>query len=557
MDNKIVSEDYIDLLVETESLRLFDNADSTFLTFVNSVVHLPRTQFEKCSIGTYPYYIFPTILALESMISLESSGIQRIQNNPALSLFGRGVLVGIVDTGIEYQHQAFLNNDGTSRIVSIWDQTINENALPPDGFSFGTEYDNAAINMALQSNEPLSIVPSQDTIGHGTMISGIIAGNRNAAANFSGVVPDSELVVVKLKQAKQINREIFAIPSDKICYQETDIIFGISYLLSVAQKLNRPIAICLALGTNQGGHDGFDVLSRYLEYVTRLPGVGVAVSAGNEGNARRHYKGIIQARQPIVDFNLRVGENENGFSMELWQNVPYRLSINITSPTGENTSPIYPALNECRRITFIFEPSVVWVNNFIFEGESGDQLILLRFENPQPGIWRFQTQNLDEAPSEFNVWLPSDNLISEETFFLEPDPNTTITTPGNAVDPLTVTAYNPESGSIAIFSSRGYTRTNVIKPELAAPGVDLVCPILNNNYGTVSGTGAATAHTVGIIAMILEWAVVRGNYTTINGFDIKQLLIRGANRSQDLIYPNNIWGYGKVDVYGLFRMLIS
>lgn len=556
VDNKIVSEDYIDLLVENESLKLYDSANSTFLTFVNSVVHLPRTQFEKCSIGTYPYYIFPTILALESLISLEVSGIQRIQVNPALSLFGGGVLVGIIDTGIEYQHEAFLNDDSTSRIVSIWDQTMNENASPPEGFSFGTEYDNAAINMALQSDEPLSIVPSQDDIGHGTMVAGIIAGNSKVSANFSGVVPDSELVVVKLKQAKQINREIFAIPPDKICYQETDVIFGINYLLSVAQRLNRPIAICIALGTNQGGHDGFDVLSRYLGYVTRLPEVGVAVSAGNEGNTRRHYKGTIEARQPFVDFNLRVGENENGFSMELWQNVPFRLSLNITSPTGENTSPIYPALNECRRITFIFEPTIIWVNNLIFESESGDQLILLRFENPQPGIWRFQAHNLDEFSSEFNVWLPSDNLISDETFFLEPDPDVTITSPGSAVDPLTVTAYDPESGSIAIFSSRGYTRTNVIKPELAAPGVNLVCPTLNNSYGTVSGTGAATAHTVGIIAMILEWAIIRGNYTTINGFDIKQLLIRGANRSPDLIYPNNIWGYGKVDVYGLFRMLI-
>lgn len=556
MDNKIISEDYIDLLVENETLKLYNGATSTFLSYVNSVVHLPRIEFEKCSIGRYPYYVFPSILAPESLISLSASGVQSIQINPVFNLYGQGVLVGIVDSGIDYQHQAFLYNDGNSRIVSIWDQTMNENGLPPEGFTYGMEYDNAEINLALQSEDPLSIVPSQDTTGHGTMVAGIIAGNSNASANFSGIVPNSELVVVKLKQAKQINREIFAIPSDKICYQQTDIMFGINYLLSVAQKLNRPIAICIALGTNQDGHDGFDSLSRYLSYVTRLPEVGVAISAGNEGNTKRHYKGTIEARQPYDEFDLRIGENENGFSMELWQNVPYRLSINITSPSGENTSQIYPAFNECRRITFIFEPSIVWINNIIFESESGDQLILIRFENPQPGLWKFQVHNLDESQSEFNVWLPSDNLISEKTFFSDSDPNITITSPGNAVDPLTVTAYNPETGGIAIFSSRGYTRTNVIKPELAAPGVNLVCPTLNNSYGTVSGTGAAAAHTVGIIAMILEWAVIKGNYATINGFDIKQLLIRGANRSEAIDYPNNIWGYGKIDVMGLFRMLI-
>jgi subtilisin family serine protease len=288
----------------------------------------------------------------------------------------------------------------------------------------------------------------------------------------------------------------------------------------------------------------------------RLPEVGVAVSAGNEGNAGRHYKGTIEASQTYKEFNLKIGENENGFSMELWQDIPYRLSINIITTTGDVSSQIYPTLTDCRKLTFIFEPSIVWINNVIFESESGDQLILIRFENPQPGIWTFQVRNLDQSSSGFNVWLPSGDLISDETFFLEPDSNTTITSPGNAVDPLTVTAYDPESGGIAIFSSRGYTRRGVVKPELAAPGVNLVCPSFNNSYVTVSGTGAATAHTVGIIAMILEWAIVNGNYTTINGFDIKQLLIRGANRSENISYPNNIWGYGKVDVFGLFRMLI-
>lgn len=556
MDQPIVSEDYIDLLVENENIPLYSQENTTYITFVNSIVHLPRSNFDKCSLGRYPYYIFPSIYTLESTISLEKSGVQQIQSNPNFNLFGQGVLVGIVDTGIEYQHQAFLNIDGTSRIVSIWDQTINNGGPPPQNLTYGTEYTQENINVALKSENPLSIVPSQDEIGHGTMLAGIIAGNINISADFSGVVPNSELVITKLKQAKEINKEMLAIPPDKLCFQETDILFGINYLLSVAFKLNRPMAICLALGTNQGGHDGYGVLDRYLSYVNRLSGFAIATSGGNEGNTRRHYLGSTVVGQKTTEFELKVGNNENEFLMELWQQVPYRVSIDIRSPTGEYIAPIYPGLNECFEINFIFESSIIWVNNTIFESESGDQLILIRFVKPQEGIWKFGISNIENVASTFNVWLPSGDLITNETYFLESNPDITITSPGTSQDPITTTAYDPITEGIAIFSSRGYTRINGIKPDLAAPGVNLTCPTLNNNYGSVSGTGAAAAHTVGILAMVLEWGIISGNFPSINGFIIKQLLIRGAKRSPALTYPNNIWGYGKVDIYGLFKMLI-
>ncbi|MFA9378936.1 MAG: S8 family peptidase [Lachnotalea sp.] len=556
MPNEVISEDYIDLLVENENMPLYTGEATTFITLVHSMVHLPINGIDKCSLGKYPYYVFPSIYTLESMISLEKSGVQQIQLNPNFNLYGQGVLVGMIDTGIEYQHEAFLNRDGTSRIVSIWDQTINEGGPHPEGFTFGTEYTKEQINTALASENPLAIVPSQDVNGHGTMLAGIIAGNPKISENFSGIVPDSELVVVKLKQPKTINKNMLAIPPGKLCYQETDIMLGISYLLTIAEKLNRPLSICLALGTNEGGHDGLSALCRYTDYVCRLPEIALTTSAGNEGNSRRHYLGNTIIGQKTTEFELKVGKNENSFAMELWQQVPYRVTIDIRSPSGEYIAPIYPSLNDCFKLNFIFEPSIVWVNNTIFDNQSGDQLILIRIENPQEGIWKFGVSNIENAASEFNVWLPSGNLISDDTFFLESNPDHTITSPGNALTPSTITAYDPITGGIAIFSSRGYTRTDGIKPDLAAPGVDLTCPTLNNSYGTVSGTGAAAAHTVGITAMVLEWAIVEGNYTTITGYIVKELLIRGAQRSPPLTYPNNIWGYGKVDVYGLFKMLI-
>lgn len=556
MANEVINEDYIDLLIENENLSLYPNNFTTSVNELFSMVHLPAINIDKCILGKYPFYVFPTLYTLESAISLEKSGIQQIQNNPNFNLHGHGVLVGVVDTGIEYQHQAFLNTDKTSKIEFIWDQTIHEGGSPPEGFTFGTEYNKAQINEALSSPNPLSIVPSQDQVGHGTSITGIIAGSNNISSNFNGIVPDADLVIVKLKQAKKVNKEILNIPPDLLCFSEADIILGITYLVSVAKKLNRPLAICLALGTSADGHAGYGMLSRYSAFINRMPTIAIANSAGNEGNTRRHYFGTTQVGQSTTTFELKVGKNENSFSMELWQQTPYRLSIDILSPTGEHIAPVYPGISECFQINFIFESTTIWINNTLFENESGDQLILLRFSNPHEGTWKFGVSNLENVASQFNVWIPSGNLITNETYFLNPNPNTTITSPGNSLDIATITAYDPVTEGIAIFSSRGYTRIQGIKPDLAAPGVDLTCPTLNNSYGTISGTGGAAAHSVGIMAMVLEWAVVSKNFPTITGFIIKELLIRGAKRDPNLTYPNNIWGYGKIDVYGLFKMLI-
>lgn len=558
MANEIISEDYIDLIVENELLPSFNNVNSTTITFVNSVIHVPKSNFDKCSLGKglFPYSIFPILYTLESTISLEKSGIQQIQLNPNFSLYGQGVVIGIVDTGIDYQHEAFLGRDGTSKIISIWDQTINEGGPPPNGFTYGTEYTKAQIDAALKSDDPLSIVPSTDLDGHGTMVAGIIAGTPKVSESFSGVVPDSQIVVTKLKPAKIINKEILSVPADKLCYQENDVMFGISYCLSVAQSLNRPLVVCFAMGSSQGGHDGYGALSRYLGYITRLPSTGAVTSAGNEGNSKRHFFGTTRPANETTEFEVKVGSQDKEFFMEIWQQVPYRLSLDIRSPTGEYIAPIYPTLEECIEINFIFEPTILYINNMIFDIQSGDQLILVRFSNAQEGIWRFGVRNIENTQSDFNVWLPSGNLISEETYFLNSNPDITISSPGNSADPATITAYDPTTEGIATFSSRGFTRIGGIKPDLAAPGVNLTCPTLNNSYGSVSGTGAAAAHTAGIMAMVLEWGTVERNYIPINGFIVKELLIRGAKRYPTMTYPNNIWGYGKVDIYGLFRMLI-
>jgi subtilisin family serine protease len=554
--NKVISEDYLDLIFENSVLD-FEKEEGNITTINNmhSMMHVPSQRIEKCSLKDYRYQVFQSLFSLESKISLEESGVIQVRNTPDFGFLGQGVLVGIIDTGIEYQHEAFQNEDKTSRILAIWDQTINEGGEPPESFTYGTEYTQEMIDIALRSSNPLSIVPSTDKIGHGTMIAGIIAGNDNPYEDFSGVVPQAELVVVKLKQAKNVNREIFLVPPDRICYQDTDVMLGARYIVSVAEKLKRPLVLCIALGTNQGGHDGHGALSTYLTLLTQHPKMAVVIAAGNEGNTKRHFMGNMEAEQEFSEFELKVSDKDKAFSMELWTDPPSQVAIDITSPAGEYVPTIYPALAECVRHTFNFQSSILWINNIIAEGETGDQLILMRFENPQQGIWKFKVYNIYDINTQFNVWLPGGDFISDDTFFLDSSPDSTTTSPSNAEEPITITAYNPENGEIGSFASRGYTRSNFIKPDLAAPGVNITCPTLNNSYGTVSGTGAAAANTTGIVAMVLEWAVIKGHNTYIKGYDLKKLLIRGAERDMDMTYPNNIWGYGKVDIYQLYQLL--
>ena len=553
--NKVIDDNYYDLIINNVIVPSYDTGDNiTYINETNSLLHVFNDQNSPCDLGRQPYHRFPSIFTLESDISMEKSNIGRVQRNPYLALYGLGVIIGVIDTGIDYEHPAFRHNDGTTRILHIWDQNIQEGKAP-EGFTFGSEYNSEQINIALQSSNPLTMVPSVDTNGHGTAIASIIAGKEKSGDSFSGIVPDSEIVVVKLKRAKKNLHNIFFIQEDVECYQESDILLGLRYLLMVSKKLNRPLAICVALGTSQSGHDGRGATSTYLDYLSRTSRIGLAIPAGNEGNTQRHYFGRLNSTSGYQEFELRVDEKDKLFWMEIWPDPIARLAIEIITPTGESTKFIYPTRDGCVENKFIYSRSIVWVNNIVLEEETGNQLILLRFSNPIQGIWRFQVENIEGEAFSFNVWLPSGEIISKDTYFLNPDPNTTITESGNATNLLTVTAYNQNTESILLESSRGYTRSGVVKPDIAAPGYNLTCALPNNRYGTLTGTGATTAHTVGIIAMVLEWAVVRGNYTSITGNNINTLIIRGARRKDTLIYPNNIWGYGEIDAYALFVRL--
>lgn len=552
---KILDENYYDFIIDNSMIPRYSTGDNiTLLNDAHSLLHISRSVMGVCDIGRTPYYAFPSVYTLASSASDENSPSKTVEYNTNYNLLGQCTLVGIVDTGIDYQHPAFRNADGSTRIVSLWDQTDQSGASPKD-FTFGTEYSKQQINAALLSNNTLSLVPTVDTIGHGTAIASIISGSIDTKNSFSGIVPYSELVVVKLKEAKKNLRNVFLIPEDELCFQESDVILGIRYLVEEAKKMERPLVICIALGTSQGIHDGQGIMSQYLANLLLLSGVNVSIAAGDEGNRGRHYFGSIDSAPYSTEFQLNIGTEDKKLSMEIWPNIPGRPTIQIISPDRMITYKIEPSFNEC--IKFAFGQGLVWVNNIVFEEETGLQLILIRFDQAEPGLWTFRLDSTENQPFYFNSWLPSGNLISDYTYFINASPDTTITNPGNSINTLTTSAYNQIDGTILDQSGRGYTSNGMVKPDIAAPGYQIPCALPQNRYGTMSGTGAAAAQAAGGIAMVMEWTLCKGNFTTLTGKQINRMIARGAKRSSSYLYPNNVWGYGQLDIDGLISRLIN
>lgn len=557
---KIISNAYADLLVEyNEDLNKFDDFPNSSYNIIDqkyAVVHTPVSNMTPDSISKYSYSALPICYGLLSAPGYNSTGISRIRSIPDLELKGRGILVGFVDTGIDYTHPAFKNADNTTKIISIWDQTIDSDDNYPDGFFYGTEYSRNLINQALKSENPLAMVPSTDEIGHGTMLAGVAAGTPVKEYGFMGVVPSADLLIVKLKTAKPYLKSFFSIPEESSCYQENDILLGVKYLMQVAERLNRPIAICIGLGSSQGDHGGHGMLSQYLSSACVNPRTSVVVSAGNEGNTGHHYYAEKKPNLNPDNVELFVANNDNGFSMEFWGLSPNSFWIDIFAPTGEFVSRIPPTLNHTLYLTHLNTNITVDTNSK--ETQTNKQFILFRFKDPVPGVWKFLIyEENGDLPLRYHIWLPINGFLSPGTFFLKSNNETTITTPGNSGGPICITAYNYINQSLYYNSSRGFTVLNNPKPDLAAPGVNILCPAKNNEFVNATGSSLAAAHATGVAAMLLEWGIIRGNFTAMNNTLIKRLLIQGAKRNRNLEYPDPDWGYGILDIFKTYQLLVN
>ncbi len=475
--------------------------------------------------------------------SLIASGITQIQREP-LALTGRGVIICVIDTGIDYTNPAFRNPDGTSRILAIWDQTIQEGS-PPEGFQYGTEYTKEAIDRALEAEDAYSVVPSRDENGHGSMMAGVAAGSRvSGGLTYQGAAPDADIVVVRLKECKQYLRDFYMVPEKVPAYQENDIMLAVQYADGFAVPFQKPVVICLGLGTSYGDHAGTAPLARYLDLVAVKRSRAVVLPGGNEGNALHHYQGRLGDRNgDSISVEVRVEAGNDGFIMELWGSIPDAYTVSVRSPGGETIPRIRLGVRESITYSFVYERTRVTIAGTLADPVSGEELILLRLQDPTPGIWTFQVSAVGDIHNGvFHVWLPISQFLSAPAYFLEPSPYVTMTDPSFAKNAISVSTYDSDNNSFYINSGRGFSRTGDIKPDLAAPGVNV-----STIRGKASGSSLAAAITAGAAAQFLQWAVAEENNIVVESRGIKNYLIRGASRSFDISYPSREWGaYGNI-----------
>ena len=519
-----------------------------------AIVHQRITGNSMTSLNQYGYSTVAKCFGLLDTSSVEATGVLRLRRQPFVDLLGQGVIIGFIDTGIEYTHPVFVNADGSSRILSIWDQTIREGE-PPEGLLYGTEYKREQINEALQSENPLLVVPSTDTEGHGTFLAGIAAGNIEEENDFTGMAPLADIAVVKIKEAKEHLKGYFCISNTEKAFAENDIMMGCRYLQNVAMRERKPLVICIGVGTSAGNHSGNLAISRYLNTLAVIPGVAVVSAVGNEGNRQHHIEGSIEKEGAYEEREFRVAEGEEGVYMELWGRIPSLFSIGLISPLGSFTEKIPVWYQSVSPITFPLERTTAFVNYELVENNTGSQVIVIRLKNPTSGIWRIRIYNERGGNSSYNMWMPIEGFVLPETFYLEANPNVTICEPANALNVLSFTAYDHTDDAIYINAGRGYTIDNNVKPELAAPGVNVFGPVLRGRYGRRTGTSVAAAHGAGAAALMLEWGILEQNQIFIQTTAIENYLIRGAERKENLVYPNREWGYGTLNIYEALRIL--
>lgn len=556
----ILSEEYADVIVPYFPcfLNQYREQGAQVFNEYYGMIHYPLSErsFAAFFEEGFFYTTVPKLYTLLDTVNLDAAGITQVQNQPVLRLTGQDIILGFIDTGIDYTHPAFRRSDGSSRIYGLWDQTV-QTGTPPYDLEYGSVYTRQEINQALALEDPYSLVPSQDEIGHGTALAGIAAGTALPENDFAGAAPQAMIAVVKLKPAKEYLKSFFYVTGDAPAYQMTDIMAGIRYLIRLSEELLKPLVICLGLGTSQGAHSGDSPLDSMLSVTNQFRGIIGVSAAGNEAGRAHHYYGTALNSTEYNAVEILVKEGTRGFCAELWGQPPEVYAVGFESPLGEVVQKIPPRLSYSENISFILENTKIFVSSEIIQTVSGSQLIFIRFTDPTPGSWKIRVYTGNYNSGSYHIWLPITGFSNPDVTFLEPNPDTTITSPGTSLSVITTAAYNTYNNSLYLNSSRGYTRTGQIKPDIAAPGVNVFAPAPRQRYTTITGTSAAAAITAGASALVMEWGMNRTPSRIFNSEEMKSLFIRGAQRRGDNLYPNREWGYGLLDVYQVFVSLSS
>ncbi|MEQ2575748.1 S8 family peptidase [Mediterraneibacter faecis] len=487
------------------------------------------------------------VQAAPSFSSIRQEGLEDDQQKKqSFPLLGKGVLIGIVDSGIDYENTDFRNADGTTRILALWDQTI-QNGKPPEGYHIGTEFTSEQINEALRMEvreERYRIVASRDTSGHGTAVAGIAAGNGRGSKNgkYRGAAPEAGLLIVKMGGAGKTGFP-----------RTTQLMRGVDYIVRKAEELKKPVAINISFGNTYGSHDGTSLLERYLNTVSERWKNVICVGSGNEGTTAGHAAGEYR-KGMMTEVQLAVQQRERSFSLQIWKSYVDEVTITIVDPSGNHSGRLEEKggtqriqIGETELLVYYGEPKPYSIRQEIYIS------FLPRNEFVTAGVWKIQMMPDRVVDKLWQMWLPVQNALNIGTAFLKPDSSTTLTIPSTASLVITVAAYNALTFSYADFSGRGSTQIyegeNANKPDLAAPGVRVMAPVAGGGYAEFTGTSFATPFVTGSAALLMEWGIVKGNDSYLYGEKVKAYLRRGARQIPGYErWPNGELGYGRLCV---------
>lgn len=555
----VYSEDYADYIVEYNGDRqileeIYSNACLFFIDNRYAILYSKKRSDYMESFGNLAYNIFPKLLApmdvaegeaaynTPSILSMING--ENLDNESVLGLDGKDIVIGIVDTGIDILNEEFLNEYGRTRIKYAWDQSVNSSSGDSYAgeFPFGTYYTEEQLNRFVEEGN--SVLRGEDN--HGNYLASIAAGRNN------GIAVNSDLVVVKLKQAKGNLKELYGVRQGE-AYSEADIMLAIAYILQCSYRLRKTVSILIGFGTNSGSHTGSAALEAYINNIGILRGVCVSVAGGNEGAAGHHTEGDIEDNeQAVIEINV---PEKTAFTLEIWGKAPGVYAIGMDIAGGEIIDRIPPRFDRSQIIKPIFGGGTIYVDYFLVEGQSGDELILVRFFDTPRGLYRITLTAAGAAGKSYRAWLPVSQFAPEGLVFTNPVTWGTVTVPGTAKTPIVAAAYNYSDGSIYVNGSRGYTADSVVKPDLAAPGVGITGA---GPYGTTvtgSGSSISAACAVGAAALMQQWSRDRGLSPYINGNQIRQYLIRGADRENSHRYPDRYYGFGILNLRKTFESL--
>lgn len=487
---------------------------------------------------------FPRILSPLGQQSNDAAGITPVLEQPYLGISGAGVLLGIIDSGIDYTQSVFRHADGSTRILSLWDQTLE--GARGEGLPYGAEFLEETINRALRSEDPLAIVPSVDEEGHGTFLASVAAGSR--VDEFIGTAPATSLLVVKLRRAHPYYIKKFLLPeAEQALYSSSDLLMGADYIFAQAQQRNMPVVLCLGLGSNLSGHDGNTPVEDYLSLMLQKNGLACVTAGGNESNEKHHTQGSIGQSGEMESIPLRVGGRAASFTIGIFAASFDRISVGITSPSGEVVSRVPFKLG----LQFQTELTIDRTRISIAYYKDSSSVIILGFEEAKEGIWEINLYGDSILSGVYHAWLPITGQVSPLVEFMRPVPEFTVVYPATSLRTTTCGAYNSRNNTLYVSSSWGPTRLPRMTPDLVAPGVE-VGGVYPAGAGLMTGTSAAAAVAAGATALLLEWGIVQGRMRAMDGDTARLLLIGGAKRDEGILYPNTRWGFGKLDLYGSF-----